>query len=69
MNADGSSVRQITMTQRSDTNPAWAPDSGHIVFQSDRQGGEPQLYVVDADTLEETAVTAPSARANFVPDW
>jgi TolB protein len=68
--ADGGSPRRVTRTTRNDTNPSWAPDSGHIVFHSDRESGaEDQLYIVDADTLEQGKVPTTSTRANFAPDW
>jgi Tol biopolymer transport system component len=69
MNADGSNVTRLTNTQQNDYNPAWAPDSVHLVYQSNRDiGFESQLYVLDVDTREEFRLT-PLGRANYVPNW
>jgi dipeptidyl aminopeptidase/acylaminoacyl peptidase len=49
--ADGSGRAQLT-TQTAgtaDRAPAWSPDGSRIAFVSDRDGGFPELYVVDAD--------------------
>jgi len=52
-------------------NPSWAPDSEHLVFESDRDpSAELQLDVVDALTRDEPArIPAPSTRANYAADW
>ena len=69
MNPDGSGVVRITQSQRNDWDPAWAPDGGHLVFQSDRDNGnELQIYIIDVDSREEQRLTTGSGN-NLVPDW
>lgn len=41
----------------SDSWPSWSSDGTHIVFDSTRDG-DPQIYVVDVDTQEETCLTS-----------
>jgi TolB protein len=41
-------LRRLTDGLTIDTSPSFSPDSGQIVFNSDR-GGSPQLYVMSAD--------------------
>jgi Tol biopolymer transport system component len=50
-NADGSAPDQLT-TQgigSADRSPAWSPDGARIAFVSDRDGGFPELYLMNAD--------------------
>jgi Tol biopolymer transport system component len=50
MNANGSEQRKITSSQGNDENPSFAPDSEHVIFESNRDGDrKDQLYVVRID--------------------
>ncbi len=49
MNADGSSVEQLTDHDRIDWWPAWSPDGERIAFTSDRDGHGGEIYVMNAD--------------------
>jgi TolB protein len=41
--------RKLTDAGALDTGPCYSPDGREIVFESDREGGEQQLYVMGAD--------------------
>ena len=49
MNADGTGRAQLTsqLTGRADTSPVWSPDGTRIAFTSDRDGGFPEVYLMD----------------------
>jgi TolB protein len=42
-------MRRLTETNAIDTGPCYSPDGRFIVFESDRDGGTQQLYVMGAD--------------------
>jgi TolB protein len=70
MNADGSSVVQLTHTGTNHDTPSWSPDGRKIAFVSDRNGHE-VIYVMDADGSSEqpvTSATADSIHPNWSPD-
>ncbi len=47
--ADGSGREQLTSQKAgSDTAPVWSPDGTRIAFVSDRDGGFPELYLMNA---------------------
>ena len=48
MNADGSSVTQLTNNDSYDGNPGWSPDGERLVFDSTRDDND-EIYVMDAD--------------------
>ena len=54
--------RQLTSGVKNDTQPAWAPDSRHLLFISDREGEKSQLWLIDTDGGE-----AGDARGQHVP--
>jgi TolB protein len=56
MEADGSNQRAVTQNTVEDRDPVvgdytpvWAPDGKRLAFVSERNGGAPDIYVVDAD--------------------
>jgi exopolysaccharide biosynthesis protein len=59
VNPDGSAPTQLTETPVPgyDAEPEWSGDSQRIAFVSDRVGGIPQLFVMDAAGSVETQVT------------
>jgi TolB protein len=40
-----------------DANPAWSPDGTHILFESNRDGGFPELYVMNEDGTRQIRLT------------
>jgi Tol biopolymer transport system component len=60
-NADGSEPLQLTTQGKgADRSPAWSPDGTRIAFVSDRDGGFPELYVMNADGTGVRRVTVNS---------
>ena len=80
MNADGTGVRQLTVNSRTaggapiqDSAPTWSRDGGRIAFASTRDGGEPEIYVMNADGTSQRRVTRTAAYVSdhtpeFSPD-
>ena len=72
MNADGSGLpTNLTNNDAFDADPTWSPDSRQIAFASNRDGGGFQIYVMNADGLEQTRL--PNNRRfdtwNSFPNW
>lgn len=72
MNADGTGVDQMTVTEYKYFNwsPAFSPDSKKIVFMSTRDG-RPAIYVMNADGRRVKRLTDDTVRAEdptFSPD-
>jgi Tol biopolymer transport system component len=49
MNADGSDLVQLTNDKSNSAYPSWSPDGSQILFESDRNDGNANIYVMDAD--------------------
>ena len=77
MNADGSGVRQLTRNSRtadgmpiSDGAPAWSPDSRMLAFVSNRDGGEAEIYRMNADGTRQVRLTRTAAVVtDHTPAW
>jgi Tol biopolymer transport system component len=67
MSIDDSDMRQLTDTPRFDENPAWSPDGGQIVFQTDRDGNF-SIYVMNADGSHPRPLEVHPAE-DFWPSW
>src|SRR3989454_3709069 len=49
-NADGTGVTQLTHNDFiADDDPVWSPDGKHIAFHSTRDGGDEDIFVMNAD--------------------
>lgn len=55
--AEGSVPSRFTLSSGKDTAPRWSPDGTRLAFLSDRDGGRPQLYVIDAHGGEARRLT------------
>jgi dipeptidyl aminopeptidase/acylaminoacyl peptidase len=69
MNADGSNVQQLTNTPLIvDEAPAWSPDGQKIVFQTDRDGNNWEIYVMNVDGSDQKRLTNNPA-GDYAPNW
>jgi hypothetical protein len=70
VNADGSGLTQLTFGSLS-SEPAWSPDGTRIAFTSYRDGGDPRVYVMDADGGNQTplAINHPQLIDTSSPAW
>ncbi len=71
--ADGSAAPKLLIGgDKTENSPRWAPDGRSIAFLSNRDGGEPQVYVADAGGGNIRQVTKIAAGAQpplvFSPD-
>jgi Tol biopolymer transport system component len=66
INADGSSLTNLTNDPSADRFPSWSP-SGEIAFSSDRSGKE-EIYVMNTDGSSLTQITNSPTR-NSEPQW
>jgi Tol biopolymer transport system component len=59
MSAEGGGRTKLTThpVGTYDANPAWSPDGTRILFESNRDGGFPELYVMNADGTRQVALT------------
>lgn len=69
MNSDGSNVRRLTKGKSEDSNPAWAPDGGSIVYISatgdDRRG----LFLMGPDGSEPHGLAHSKHQDFCFPSW
>jgi len=66
--ADGTDEEQLTSKEEAyDSDPAYSPGGGKIVFSSDRDG-DYDLYVMDADGTDVKQLTNHPG-ADSAPDW
>jgi len=67
--ADGSGREQLTSQKAgSDTAPVWSPDGARIAFVSDRGGGFPELYLMNAGGTGVKRLTT-NALIDANPSW
>src|SRR5256884_6511449 len=69
MNADGSAVTQLTSGAFGDDDPVWSPDGQQIAFHSTRDGGDEDIFVMNADGSGVTPLTFNDGVSDAVPVW
>ena len=60
MNTDGSDVTQITDDQYFNFDPAWSPDGTRIAFDTLRDNGDSEIYLMNADGSNQAGFTPPA---------
>ena len=68
MNSDGTNVVNVTPVAGQDRHPDWRRDSSAIVFDSQQDGGPPEVYSVRPDGSGLTRLTD-AANSNQFPRW
>ena len=68
MNADGSSLKNLSNNPAFDGWPRWSPDDGRIIFASNRGGTDYEIYVMNADGAGVKQITQLHGR-NTSPKW
>jgi Tol biopolymer transport system component len=70
MDADGSNPTRLTNNDADDTDPSWSPDGEKIAFASDRDDGNWDIYVMDADDGDDvTRLTDNDEIIDWEPSW
>jgi Tol biopolymer transport system component len=69
INADGTVEKNLTNHPSQDSNPQWSPDGGRIAFESLREGGNPEVFVMDADGSSPLNVSNDLKRDDGRPRW
>ena len=68
MNADGTGQVNLTHSPPSDVGPYFSPDGARLLFASDREGGNRDVYVMNLDgTGVARLTTNPAGDGN--PSW
>ena len=50
-------IRRLTNDEANNVNPSWSPDGRHLAFSSYRDGGNNEIYVMDADGSNQRRLT------------
>jgi TolB protein len=58
MSADGSGQTRLTYTPDAESTPAWSPDGAKIAFTHTPAGGDPDIWVMNADGSAPVNLTA-----------
>jgi Tol biopolymer transport system component len=69
MNDDGSGQTRLTNNDASDGDPSWSPDGSQIAFTSNRDSGNPGVYVMNADDGSDVTRLTGTGADYSVPDW
>ena len=77
MNANGTGLRQLTRNSKtpqgmpiSDNAPAWSPNGRMLAFVSTRDGGEAEIYRMNADGTRQVRLTRTAAVVtDHTPAW
>ncbi|MCU0464432.1 MAG: sigma-70 family RNA polymerase sigma factor [Anaerolineae bacterium] len=69
MNTAGEAVQNLTQHPGFDNDASWSPDGTQIVFTSQRDGGNSDLYIMDADGGNVRQLTNDPAQVELYPTW
>jgi Ca2+-binding RTX toxin-like protein len=69
MNADGTNQQRVTVDPAQDDTPAWSPDGQKITFVSGRDGGNFEVYIVNADGTGPVVNLTNNPAFEFDTDW
>jgi len=64
----GKGLKRITTSKPIESSPSWSPDGSRIAFTSDREGGHPQIFIMNADGSGAIRVTKQGSW-NDAPSW
>ena len=65
--SNGSDEREVTKGNADDSEPAWSPDGGRIVFTRDTPFAPPRIWVVNADGTDPQDLMP--GRSGSSPTW
>ena len=66
---DGSNPVNLTNDPAADSRPAWSPDGASIAFSSRRNGGDIDIFTMNADGSAPVDITRNEAYADYWPAW
>jgi TolB protein len=71
MNADGTEMKDLTNSDRTDWSPAWSPDGSRIVWAADTNTKYEfaNLWRMRPDGSAKTRLTKTGALDEYAPDW
>lgn len=69
MKQDGSAQTRLTNDTSADYDASWSPTGEQMVFVSERGGGQPQLYIADADGNNPMLLTTFGNYNHGHPKW
>jgi Ca2+-binding RTX toxin-like protein/Tol biopolymer transport system component len=68
VDADGKNLRNVTRDEQADSDPAWAPEGGRIVYES-AERGVPTLKIVGTEAETREVVLDQDGAPAHSPDW
>ena len=69
MSPDGGAPEQLTFDASPDSDPRWSPDGSRLAFDSRREDGERNIWVLEADGSTFTPLTQDSGISNAFATW
>ena len=69
LHLDGSGIIQLTNNTANDGGGRWSPDGTRIAFTSDRDGGDLDIFVMNADGSNVNQLTRNDVVADEGPGW
>ncbi len=64
----GGAAEQLTSGMQFDSQPRFSPDGKKVVYTSDKSGGE-NIWTIDLETREESAITTGNTNRYQSPEW